>query len=184
MRSSIDGEIPCFDVLHLQFSDISAKAATQGISPYTGQWEDINTNMRWLPKTYALFIEDPFEQPVNTARSVSDKQLDRISISFQTTLNVVTAASQDQNMLVSALVRPQISRFAAKPPFRYQSSHSNGYRPQTPRAVQPAVRVQHQFQNRRSEKRQNETNQRPPQAVHTPKIRSQVQQVWRPRSES
>ena len=54
--SSIDGEIPCFDVLHLQFSDISAKAATQGISPYTGQWEDIDTNMRWLPKTYAVFV--------------------------------------------------------------------------------------------------------------------------------
>lgn len=40
----------------LQFSSIGSKAPTQGISPYTGQWEDIDTNMRWLPKTYALFV--------------------------------------------------------------------------------------------------------------------------------
>nr|XP_027104376.1 protein HESO1-like isoform X1 [Coffea arabica]XP_027104377.1 protein HESO1-like isoform X1 [Coffea arabica]XP_027104378.1 protein HESO1-like isoform X1 [Coffea arabica] len=167
-----------------KFSDISAKAATQGISPYTGQWEDIDTNMRWLPKTYAVFIEDPFEQPVNTARTVSNKQLARISNSFQTTLNMVNAANQDQSMLVSALVRPQISQFLVKPPFRCQSSHSNGTRPQIPRAMQPAGRVQDQFQNRRSQKRQNETNQRPAQVVHIPKVHSQVQQVWRPRSES
>lgn len=42
--------------LHLQFSDICSRASTQGISPYAGQLEDIASNMRWLPKTYALFV--------------------------------------------------------------------------------------------------------------------------------
>ncbi|KAL3521132.1 hypothetical protein ACH5RR_019281 [Cinchona calisaya] len=167
-----------------KFSDISAKAATQGISPYTGQWEDIDTNMRWLPKTYALFIEDPFEQPVNAARTVSDKQLERISEAFQTTLNLLIAANQDQNILVSTLVRPHISRFLAKTPVRYQTNNSYGTRPPIQRAIQPAVRVQQQFQNRRSEMRQNETNQRPVPAIRSPKTYSQAQRSWRPRSET
>ncbi|KAJ0718800.1 putative polynucleotide adenylyltransferase [Helianthus annuus] len=39
-----------------KFCDISTRALTQGISPYNGQWEDIDTNMIWQPKTYALFV--------------------------------------------------------------------------------------------------------------------------------
>lgn len=97
---------------------------------------------------------------------------------------MLAAANQDQSMLISALVRPQISRFVAKTPVRYHSSYSNGIRPQLQRAMQPAVQVQQQFQNRRIEKRQNETNQRPVQAVHSSKIYSPVQQVWKPRSET
>lgn len=40
----------------LQFSDIRLKAAELGICTFTGQWEDIKSNTRWLPKTYALFV--------------------------------------------------------------------------------------------------------------------------------
>ncbi|CAL5398342.1 unnamed protein product [Camellia sinensis] len=39
------------------FADISSRASEKGICPYTGQWEQIDTNMRWLPKTYALFLK-------------------------------------------------------------------------------------------------------------------------------
>lgn len=44
------------DFIILQFSDISSRAVEEGICLYTGQWERIDSNMRWLPKTYALFV--------------------------------------------------------------------------------------------------------------------------------
>lgn len=44
------------DFIILQFSDISSRAVEEGICLYTGQWEPIDSNMRWLPKTYALFV--------------------------------------------------------------------------------------------------------------------------------
>lgn len=129
-----------------KFSSISSKAPTQGISPYTGQWEDIDANMRWLPKTYALFIEDPFEQPINTARTVSDKQLLKITDSLQTAYNVLTTRSEDQSLVISTLVRPQISRFISGVPGKIQSSYSNVVhpRPQIQRIIQPPFRVQPQ----------------------------------------
>ncbi|XP_047954551.1 protein HESO1-like [Salvia hispanica] len=68
-----------------KFSDICSRASTQGINPFMGHVEDIHTNMRWLPKTYALFVEDPFEQPANTARTVSSKQLIKIAEVIQVT---------------------------------------------------------------------------------------------------
>ncbi|KAL8552021.1 hypothetical protein ACS0TY_000905 [Phlomoides rotata] len=39
-----------------KFSDICSRASTQGVSPFSGQMEDIDSVMRWLPKTYALFV--------------------------------------------------------------------------------------------------------------------------------
>ena len=39
-----------------QFSDIGLRASELGICPYTGKWEYIRSNMRWLPKTYAIFV--------------------------------------------------------------------------------------------------------------------------------
>ncbi|KAG5552641.1 hypothetical protein RHGRI_010661 [Rhododendron griersonianum] len=40
---------------HFLVIDISLRALEQGICLYTGQWEPIDSNMRWLPKTNALF---------------------------------------------------------------------------------------------------------------------------------
>ncbi|OMO59090.1 putative zinc finger protein [Corchorus capsularis] len=68
-----------------KFSDIDSKASVMGICPFRGQWDYITSNTRWLPQTYAIFIEDPFEQPVNAARAVSQKQLITISDTFETT---------------------------------------------------------------------------------------------------
>lgn len=40
----------------LQFSEINLKASELGICTFTGQWEYIANNMRWLPRTYAIFV--------------------------------------------------------------------------------------------------------------------------------
>ncbi|CAI9091556.1 OLC1v1026619C2 [Oldenlandia corymbosa var. corymbosa] len=39
-----------------KFCDLSSRAQTQGINIFTGSWEDISTNMRWLPRTYTLCV--------------------------------------------------------------------------------------------------------------------------------
>ncbi|KAL8257527.1 hypothetical protein R6Q59_029568 [Mikania micrantha] len=89
-----------------KFCDISVRASTQGISPHNGQWEDIDTNMIWQPKTYALFIEDPFEQPVNCARSVGQRNLHKIAQAFQSSHQKLT--STDQIHPLAVLVRPEV----------------------------------------------------------------------------
>ncbi|KAL4022977.1 hypothetical protein IC575_016723 [Cucumis melo] len=40
----------------LLFSNISSKASELGVCPYTGQWLEIESNMRWLSKTYTYNI--------------------------------------------------------------------------------------------------------------------------------
>nr|GLL22114.1 protein HESO1-like [Ipomoea trifida] len=53
-------------------------------------------------------IEDPFEQPVNSARGVSSKQLARISETFKTTCNKLSSPNQDLSLHISTLVRPRV----------------------------------------------------------------------------
>ncbi|CAA0809454.1 Nucleotidyltransferase family protein [Striga hermonthica] len=89
-----------------KFSDICTRASTQGINIHAGQLEEINSNMRWLPKTYALFVEDPFEQPTNTARTVGSNQLVKISAVIQATRGALVSANKNQMSLVSVLVGP------------------------------------------------------------------------------
>lgn len=73
---------------------------------------------------FSLQIEDPFEQPVNTARGVHSKQLVRISETFQTTCNKLVSSNQDPSLLISTLVRPRVSRFLVKKTTRRHGSHS------------------------------------------------------------
>ncbi|KAK1415541.1 hypothetical protein QVD17_31324 [Tagetes erecta] len=89
-----------------KFCDISLRALTQGISTHNGQWDDIDTNMRWQPKTYALFIEDPFEQPLNCARAVGQRNLHKIAQAFQSSHQKLTSANQIHPLAV--LVRPEV----------------------------------------------------------------------------
>ncbi|KAK9063404.1 hypothetical protein SSX86_017274 [Deinandra increscens subsp. villosa] len=89
-----------------KFCDISLRASTQGISPHNGQWEDIDTNMIWQPKTYALFIEDPFEQPTNCARAVGQRNLHKIAQAFQSSHQKLTSPNQVHPLAV--LVRPEV----------------------------------------------------------------------------
>ncbi|EYU19942.1 hypothetical protein ABFS82_06G073500 [Erythranthe guttata] len=180
-----------------KFADICSRASTQGICPYSGQLEDIHTNMRWLPRTYALFVEDPFEQPANTARTVSSNQLIRISQAIQATHGILVAANQDRTCLIPVLAGPHISCFFMRPsvpapplfnqfpsrtssstqlPSRASSSSRNGHRTHPPQRK----KTQDSSQDKRLDKRPTEPSKSPTPPPST----SQKQQVWRPRSES
>ncbi|XP_018483677.1 protein HESO1 [Raphanus sativus] len=91
-----------------KFSDINLKAGELGVCTFTGRWENISNNTRWLPKTYSLFVEDPFEQPENAARSVSRKNLDRIAQVFEMTSRRL-ASESNRNSIVGVLTAPHIS---------------------------------------------------------------------------
>ncbi|XVF23954.1 hypothetical protein REPUB_Repub13aG0084300 [Reevesia pubescens] len=133
-----------------KFSDINLRASEMGICPFTGQWEYISSKTRWLPRTYAIFIEDPFEQPENSARAVCRKQLIKISEAFETTRRILISANLTQNTLLPTLVGPQISRFIPKHTVSSSSYNGGQYlntRPQLHRAVHSPLQVQHQYRN-------------------------------------
>ncbi|EPS67904.1 hypothetical protein M569_06872 [Genlisea aurea] len=80
-----------------KLSEICCEASTKGISPFAGQSEDISSNTSWQPKTYAVFVEDPFEQPANTARTVNSKQLEKILEAIKSTQAVVLSANHHRD---------------------------------------------------------------------------------------
>lgn len=69
----------------------------------------------WLGFGMAGQVEDPFEQPENTARAINARQLMRISEAFQMTHFRLTSVHQNQNSILNDLARPQISQFIIKP---------------------------------------------------------------------
>ncbi|CAL5343582.1 unnamed protein product [Camellia sinensis] len=138
-----------------KFSDISWRASEHVICPHTGRWEYIGSNMKWARKNFALFVEDPFEQPVNSARTVRSEQLTRISEAFQTTHRVLISGNQNRSSLITTLVGPQVSQYFPRTPL----NNPIGYRtqPQVHRAVHSPSpsRVQHHFQNTRVDRHPN-----------------------------
>ncbi|CAL1387403.1 unnamed protein product [Linum trigynum] len=106
-----------------KFSTISLKARDFGISPFTGQWEEINNNTRWFPRTFALYVEDPFEQPANTARTVSVRNLDRVQEVIQRTQLTILSPNLTWIDLHQLLVKPELSRVIL---FRKQNQNSSG----------------------------------------------------------
>nr|GMD52911.1 protein HESO1 [Ipomoea batatas] len=122
-------------------------------------------------------IEDPFEQPANTARSVSSTQLANISEAFQSTYNMLTSPNQDKKLLLSTLMKPPTTKFAGGTPTRNYGNYSrDGVRiQQAQRTTQPSL--QHQFQDMRINRQQ------PNRAIHRPSQDSpaQLQPVWRPK---
>ncbi|KAG2309353.1 hypothetical protein Bca4012_081668 [Brassica carinata] len=112
-----------------KFSDINLKATELGVCPFTGRWENISNNTRWLPKTYSLFVEDPFEQPENAARSVSRKNLDRIAQLFEMTSRRL-ASDSNRNSIVGVLTAPHISQSLVRTTSLLQNHHhhANGVR--------------------------------------------------------
>ncbi|XP_020412443.1 protein HESO1 isoform X4 [Prunus persica] len=184
-----------------KFSDISLKASELGICTYTGQWQAIKSNMRWLPQTYALFIEDPFEQPENSARAVSKRELTRISETFEMSHHMLI--SPNHSSLLATLVRPQMLSLMVRTPdwrrqpthpqrFRAEGSHSptpsnnNGprqpTRPQVHRVVRSPSQVQPQYQ---TVKPKGPSEVQPQYQTVKPKGPSQVQpqfQTMNPKS--
>lgn len=183
-----------------KFSDINTRASIQGISPYSGQWEDIGSNMTWLPRTFALYVEDPFEQPVNTARSVIDKHLTRISDAFRTTHLTLTSHNHNRSTLLAVLIRrdrlPYVTRSA---PVR-NSNNPGNYHPQIngaisspsqahhPRSTMVNLRPNNANMNRPVQSNQNTVvNVRPNHANMNRPVQpnhNQAQQTWRARPSS
>lgn len=111
-----------------KFSNINLRASELGICPFTGQWEHISSNTRWLPRTYAIFIEDPFEHPANSARAVNANQLVKISEAFEFTRRRLISSNQSPSACLSVLVQQQTSQSIPRnprfnPPSSYQPTH-------------------------------------------------------------
>lgn len=150
----------------------------------------------------ACQIEDPFEQPENTARAVSARQLKRISEAFEVTHHRLTSYSQNQPAVLAALVRPHEVQFLTRTPVR--NGNYNGGRPNmTPwnqRALNSPSQMQHQhrrMKNNRQGPTQSFThNSAVPPKPHqhpsndsTPQTPSEQhqnkpRQMWKPRSSS
>ncbi|GFZ15029.1 nucleotidyltransferase family protein [Actinidia rufa] len=124
-------------------------------------------------------VEDPFEQPANTARTVSIRQLTNISQAFRTTHQMLTSGNQNQSSAIATLVRPQVSQLFPRTPINPNAFTSgNGRaRPQMHRAVHSPSQVQHRIHNTRVDRRPNNGTMH--RAVNASP--SQGQQSWRPR---
>ncbi|GMP69271.1 hypothetical protein CsSME_00028591 [Camellia sinensis var. sinensis] len=101
-------------------------------------------------------VEDPFEQPVNSARTVRSEQLTRISEAFRTTHRVLISGNQNRSSLITTLVGPQVSQFFPRTPLNNPIGYSRT-QPQMHRAVHSPSpsRVQHHFQNTRVDRHPN-----------------------------
>ncbi|XP_010517334.1 PREDICTED: protein HESO1-like [Camelina sativa] len=108
-----------------KFSDINLKAQELGVCPFTGRWENISTNTTWLPKTYSLFVEDPFEQPQNAARSVSRRNLDKIAQVFQITSRSL-ASDCNSNSIIAVLTGQHIQQLLYRTISLHSQYHANG----------------------------------------------------------
>ncbi|XP_011076791.1 protein HESO1 isoform X2 [Sesamum indicum] len=146
------------------------------------------SSMSELFISFLAKVEDPFEQPANTARTVSSNQLIKISDAIQATHGILTSPNQNQTSLVSALAgehvcwltRTSVSTPVIKSGARNPgANHSrNGLKTRTERKQTP-LQTQNKSQNKRMDKRQNDATNGPMHAST-----SQKQQVWRPRSQT
>ncbi|KAJ3668933.1 hypothetical protein LUZ60_010883 [Juncus effusus] len=112
-----------------KYSEIEALASDYAICPFTGRWEKITNNPNWTQKkSHNLFIEDPFEQPDNSARSVCTNGLKTISDTFRLTCQTLSPPSRslsDRNALLYLLSRPLVSSKLGAP--KKLSHNNNGY---------------------------------------------------------
>ncbi|KAF7831038.1 protein HESO1 [Senna tora] len=171
-----------------KFRDINTKAAVEGICPYNGQWEQIYNNTRWLPKTYAIFIEDPFEQPANSARSVSTGQLSKISEAFESTHRKLISENMNRNSLLQELAQPHVSQFIRAPMIpSYNGGHYHHPpqpqpQPQVHRAkMRPQSQRHSHFQRKNQESHSNNKTNTSSNSSNTSRHVQvpQRQQVWR-----
>ncbi|XP_078179305.1 nucleotidyltransferase family protein isoform X2 [Carex rostrata] len=97
-----------------KFSDIEALSSEYVICPFTGRWERMASNPRWTEKSYSFYIEDPFEQPDNTARAVGPQDLKTIAGVFHVTRQLLSSSSvdsvlSDRSSILRLLSRPLVS---------------------------------------------------------------------------
>ncbi|KAM7262832.1 hypothetical protein ACFE04_000515 [Oxalis oulophora] len=102
-----------------KFSEIEWIMQDFGISTFNGKWEEIKKNPRWLPKSSTAFIEDPFEQPENTARGLSVRHMKHIAEAFKSTHYCIISRSRNKTAILDALVGPQVSQSILMPHVPY-----------------------------------------------------------------
>ncbi|KAL8090770.1 protein HESO1-like [Apium graveolens] len=137
-----------------KFSNIDARASKQGINPYTGKWEDIERNMAWLPRTFALYVEDPFEQPGNTARTVTSRHLTKMARAFRATRNKLQSNDHNQATLFANLVREELLQHVISSSVRNRNKPRN-YNRSGPQVNKAVPSPSHQTGNTRKNGRSN-----------------------------
>ncbi|XP_050250560.1 uncharacterized protein LOC126697563 isoform X3 [Quercus robur] len=142
-----------------KFSNIGDKASEQGICTKTGEWVCRRSNKRWSLKTDPILIEDPFEQPENSAKAVRISALTRISEAFEISRRRLSSADQNQDSLLVTLVRSQVSQ-EIRARLSNPVSYGGGYQshlthPHVHRNVNLQAETQNKFQNLRLESNSN-----------------------------
>ncbi|KAF8010007.1 hypothetical protein BT93_J0861 [Corymbia citriodora subsp. variegata] len=125
-----------------KFSDISRKAKDLGICPYKGKWEALSSND-------AIFIEDPFEPPLNAAKTVKPSLMRKISEAFETTYQRVSSTYETEASLLPGLARPRVLKALARTPSTagsYSGNHDTT-NCSVLSNVASSSQVQQQFQN-------------------------------------
>ncbi|WOG88171.1 hypothetical protein DCAR_0207405 [Daucus carota subsp. sativus] len=158
-----------------KFSDIDVRASEQGINPYSGEWEDVESNMAWLPRTFALYVEDPFEQPANTARSVTSNNLTRLADACRATNYILSSNDHNQAALFATLVGQH------RLPTATRSQVRNTNNPGNYNQGRPWVNRSHQSRDTRNNGHSSSANRNRP--VQPNQSQAQ-QQTWRPRPSS
>ncbi|KAJ3703334.1 hypothetical protein LUZ61_007039 [Rhynchospora tenuis] len=94
-----------------KFSEIEALSSEYVLCTFTGRWESMASNPRWTEKSYSLHIEDPFQQPDNSARAVGPNDLKTIAEVIQRTRQLLSSLYilSDRDSLLRLLSRPLIS---------------------------------------------------------------------------
>ncbi|XP_063943701.1 protein HESO1-like [Daucus carota subsp. sativus] len=169
-RSTLSGLFMSF---FEKFSDIDVRALAQGMNVYSGCWEDIEINMAWQPRTFAFYVEDPFEQPVNTARTVTNNHLTKMADAFRATHNMLASNYYNQAILSATLIRQDRLSPARRSIFRNMPGN-NRSRPQVNQASSSQSQS-HQTRNFRNNRSSNNENMnKPVQPPH-----SQTGQIWK-----
>ncbi|KAG9453105.1 hypothetical protein H6P81_006009 [Aristolochia fimbriata] len=93
-----------------KFSNIKTMAAGHVFCTFTGTRERVWSQAKWIGKPFQIFIEDPFEQTENAARSVGVFELSKIAQAFEETHHKLSASSvlSNKNSLIPFLVRPRV----------------------------------------------------------------------------
>ncbi|OVA16374.1 hypothetical protein BVC80_7799g3 [Macleaya cordata] len=90
-----------------KFSTIGTMGNQFVLCTYTGGWERKTNNHVW-DISYPLFVEDPFDRPKNAARTISGEHAKSIQDACIETLRNIKAADDDNIMVASQLVGPEL----------------------------------------------------------------------------
>lgn len=168
-----------------KFSRIEALSSEYAICTYTGRWERIKNNPKWIEKSRGIFIEDPFEQPDNAARAVSLNKLGIISHAFMDTYRKLSSHPMvlDRNSLIASLTRPQIrSQLGVRAYVPYTANGVHNHGPGTGNLGYATPEPIHdQFQNAVRLNRYRPSSSSTVTLPRQRNINVQGQQTWRPR---